>query len=44
VGAADQERLVSKGIRNFNPDFGATGAGMHDKPQSLVPKGLDIPR
>ena len=43
VYGADQQRLVTIGVRDLDPDFRPAGAGMHDEAQGLVPEALETP-
>src|SRR5580692_868599 len=32
--------MITKGVRDLDPDFRPAGAGMHDEAQALIPEGL----
>ena len=43
VRAAYKQWMVTKGVRDLDPDFRPAGAGMHDEAQALVPEALETP-
>ena len=43
VRAAYKQWMVTKGVRDLDPDFRPASAGMHDEAQALVPEALETP-
>ena len=43
VRAADKQWMVTKRVRDRDPDFRPANAGMHDEAQALVPEALETP-